>query len=213
MLSYTAAARSSRGYITRQSQAAAVDAISHRTFSNTITTMAEPKYNEIIVIGGGIAGLSTARYLLAQGNDIRVTIIDKNQPLPEQASYETYDKQQMDLLHYNIPSRRNGNVLCPSLTVPWTTRSLWKEAFLPLIKSYWGRGEKSGIPATISFDTPSLLWNRDMVSTLSNASLITKYVMMNCSSSSPLAVVIWVPFSNAKVHTRKPKASMQQINP
>jgi myosin-crossreactive antigen len=122
-----------------------------------------PKYENIIIIGGGIAGLSTARYLLANDKNIHITIIDKNTEIPNQAPYSTYDKQQVDLLHYNIPSRRNGNVLCPSLTVPWTTRSLWNEAFLPLMKSYFGSNEKGDRPANITFDVPSLLLDGNMV--------------------------------------------------
>jgi hypothetical protein len=39
---------------------------------------------------------------------------------------------------------------------------LWNEAFLPLVKSYIGTSEK-GKHATISFDVPSLIGNRDMV--------------------------------------------------
>ena len=154
---------SSHDCFTRFAQIAAADAIFRRTFSSTVNCLDQSKYSDIIIIGGGIAGLSTARYLLAHDANINVTIIDKNEALPNLSSYPTYDKQQVDLLHYNIPSRRNGNVLCPSLTVPWTTRSLWNEAFLPLVKSYFG-SKKGSRTATISFDAPSLISNRDMVS-------------------------------------------------
>ena len=127
------------------------------------------KYNSIIIIGGGIAGLSTARYILQHEKNIEVTIVDKNNlPGKQLDPYLTYDKQQVDLLHYNIPSRRNGNVLCPSLTIPWTTRSLWSEAFLPLLKSYFGKKGKGSMPTTISFDVPSLLTNTNMVRSTTN---------------------------------------------
>lgn len=140
--------------------------ISTRAFSisteNSFPT--HPKYNHITIVGGGIAGLSTARYLLHHDNRINVTIIDKFTEIPNAKSYSTYDKQQIDLLHYNIPSRRNGNVLCPSLTVPWTTRSLWSEVFLPFLKSYFVKEKDLIRPQTISFDVPALLGDRSMVS-------------------------------------------------
>ena len=142
--------------------------ISTRAFSintnNTDNSLTHPKYDHITIVGGGIAGLSTARYLLHHDNRINVTIIDKFTEIPNAKSYSTYDKQQIDLLHYNIPSRRNGNVLCPSLTVPWTTRSLWSEVFLPFLKSYFVKEKDLIRPQTISFDVPALLGDRSMVS-------------------------------------------------
>lgn len=135
---------------------------STQTFARCANYSIEHKYKNIVIIGGGIAGLSTARYLLARDRNLHVTVIDKNEALSEQSTYSTYDKQQVGLLQYNIPSRRNGNMLCPSLTTPWTTRSLWNEAFIPLMKSYIGTSEK-GKPANISFDVPSLIGNRNMV--------------------------------------------------
>jgi hypothetical protein len=135
------------------------------TISLGHASTAHPKHQNIIILGGGIAGLSTARYLLHYDRNIRITIIDKNiEAIPKRSTpYAAYDKQQVDLMHFNIPSRRNGNVLCPSLTVPWTTRSLWSEAFLPLLKSYFYTNKKEHAPPTISFDISSLMWNRDMV--------------------------------------------------
>lgn len=132
------------------------------------TSLTRPKYNHITIIGGGIAGLSTARYLLRHDSRINVTIIDKHTEIPKVAksssSYPTYDEQQIDLLHYNIPSRRNGNVLCPSLTVPWTTRSLWSEVFLPFLKSRFVKEKEMNRPQIITFDVPALLSDRNMVS-------------------------------------------------
>lgn len=134
---------------------------SQRAISSNIDKSKVSKYNDIIVIGGGIAGLSTARYLLQDDKRLQVTIIDKNDALPYPSPSTTYDKQQKDIMHYNIPSRRNGNVLCPSLTAPWTTRSLWNEVFLPTITRYIKKEENSR--PTISFDVPSLLMNKSMV--------------------------------------------------
>lgn len=132
-----------------------------------LDSLDRPKYGSVIIIGGGIAGLSTARYLLRHDTRIRITIIDNNTDiLPNQStSYSSYAQQQINLMHFNIPSRRNGNMLCPSLTIPWTTRSLWSEAFLPLMKSYFAATHKKGrAPPTISFDLPTLMLDRNMVS-------------------------------------------------
>jgi len=132
-------------------------------------SLENPKYGSVIIIGGGIAGLSTARYLLRHDKRIRITIIDNNTDImPNQStSYPSYAQQQINLMHCNIPSRRNGNMLCPSLTIPWTTRSLWSEAFLPMMTSYFApKNKKARAPPTISFDLPSLMLDRNMVSRL-----------------------------------------------
>ena len=122
----------------------------------------------IIILGGGIAGLSTARYLLQHtqhAKSTRITLIDRNVDiLPSNntlSSSSSYEQQICDQLHYSIPSRRNGNVLCPSLTIPWTTRSLWKEAFFPGLKSILGSSDRSS--SSITFDWSSLVMDRDMV--------------------------------------------------
>ena len=138
-----------------------ISATPQRAVSSIIGRSKVSKYNDIIIIGGGIAGLSTARYLLQNDKHLQITIIDKNDALPDRSCIKTYDKQQKDIMHYNIPSRRNGNVLCPSLTVPWTTRSLWNEVFLSTMKTHLMKEEKHR--PTISFDVPSLLMNKNMV--------------------------------------------------
>ena len=121
----------------------------------------------IIIIGGGIAGLSTARYLLhhtEHDKSATITLIDKNyvesSPGASSSSPSSYEEQVLQP-HLSIPSRRNGNVLCPSLTVPWTTRSLWKETFLPGLKSLISSSESS-VPS-ITFEWSSLLMDRKMV--------------------------------------------------
>jgi hypothetical protein len=127
----------------------------------------------IIILGGGIAGLSTARYLLRhteQNQSVKITLIDRNidddyiQRKEKKMISSSYEQQQTDYLHYSIPSRRNGNVLCPSLTIPWTTRSLWEEAILPGIKSLFAIEKNSGGRPTITFDWQALLTDRNIYS-------------------------------------------------
>ena len=141
----------------------------------------------ILILGGGIAGLSTARYLLShtqRNQNLNITLIDRNvgiltnklSPSSSSGGVEkrsssppspsSYEQHQLDLPHFSVPSRKNGNMLCPSLTVPWTTRSLWDEAFLPVLKSYYISAEKAGTavrPPSISFDWASLISDRNMV--------------------------------------------------
>jgi hypothetical protein len=126
----------------------------------------EPE-QRIIILGGGIAGLSTARYLLHharrnEGAGIAITLIDKNDDVmmsTHDSPASSYEEQINRRPHFNIPSRRNGNYLCPSLTVPWTARPLWKEVILPGLKSAVNGGPRS----PISFDWPSLIADRNMV--------------------------------------------------
>ena len=123
----------------------------------------------IIILGGGIAGLATARYLLqhAQRSDIGgilITLIDKNVDTTisktGNSPASTYEEQiTRRRPHMNIPSRRNGNYLCPSLTVPWTARPLWKDVILPGLKSALDGGPR---PA-ISFDWKSMIADKNMV--------------------------------------------------
>mmetsp|Transcript_5190 Transcript_5190/g.10369 ORF Transcript_5190/g.10369 Transcript_5190/m.10369 type:complete len:344 (-) Transcript_5190:742-1773(-) len=150
-------------------------------YSNT----SAKKTEHVVILGGGIAGLSSARYLLAlteKEKNLTISLIDKNvgsidankkSELNQSNStenyesraatlFESYVQQQIDFPHFNIPSRRNGNVLCPSLTVPWTSRSLWSDAFLPMLKNFV---TKSGTPnSSIHFDWAHLVkdkyfWN------------------------------------------------------
>lgn len=133
---------------------------------NNDITVPDKKCEHILILGGGIAGLATARFLLHYSerqnmNDLKVTIIDRNSDILTAANstpscYSPSEKR----LHKNIPSRRNGNVLCPSLTVPWTARSLWSEAIFPGMKSFVYSSEPS--PA-VTFDLPSLISDKDMV--------------------------------------------------
>jgi hypothetical protein len=129
---------------------------------NAATTITGAKCEHMIILGGGIAGLSTARYLLSyaqhQNKSVKITLIDGNVDyVPTNNSAHPSSRERS---HKNIPSRRNGNVLCPSLTVPWTTRSLWNEAILPGMKSLVSSTEPS---PSVTFDWPSLM-TKDMVS-------------------------------------------------
>ncbi|KAL9180305.1 hypothetical protein ACHAXT_008275 [Thalassiosira profunda] len=121
-----------------------------------------PSPERVVILGGGMAGLSTARYLLRHAqSSIDVTLIDSNTdllPAKPPTSGASYVEELCEQNHNCIPSRRNGNVICPSLTVPWTARSLWAEAFWPGLKSAFGNSE--GPSASISFDWPSLMRDR-----------------------------------------------------
>jgi hypothetical protein len=128
----------------------------------------------VIILGGGIAGLSTARYLLHHHARMRnegggasgimsITLIDRN----VDATAPTNDEERIGRHrrpHRNIPSRRNGNYLCPSLTVPWTARPLWGEALMPGLRYAFAGGPRP----PISFDWPSLIADRNMVRFLSS---------------------------------------------
>lgn len=140
----------------------------------------EQQQQHIIILGGGIAGLSTARYLLGNtqhSRNIKVTVIDRNidVSLAGASPPISYEQQQTDYLHYSIPSRRNGNVLCPSLTIPWTTRSLWKEAFLPGIKSLFSSPGNGDSRPSITFEWQSLVTDKAMYS-FGTHFLLQKYI-------------------------------------
>ena len=140
-----------------------------RIIGNTksFTHAAIPAKEHIIILGGGIAGLSTARYLLLhnaqQKKQVTVTLIDENDDIipTKSTSYSTYEEQICSYMHRTIASRRNGNVICPSLTVPWTTRNLWKEAILPGMKSLISTNKESS--PSITFDWHSLVRDKNMV--------------------------------------------------
>ncbi|KAL7553511.1 hypothetical protein ACHAWF_016803 [Thalassiosira exigua] len=115
----------------------------------------------IIIIGGGIAGLSTARYVLQNTQlhskrSVKVTLIDKNEDTstnnpPSPSNTTPYEQQVCEQLHFSIPSRRNGNVLCPSLTTPWTTRS-FREMF----------GFTASASPPVSFHWQSMMLDKNM---------------------------------------------------
>ncbi len=133
----------------------------------------------VIILGGGIAGLSTARYLLHHHGRMRnegggasgvmsIALIDRNPDATaaptttndcSPASSSDEERIGRNRPHRNIPSRRNGNYLCPSLTVPWTARPLWGEAIVPGLR----RALAGGPRPPISFDWPSLIADRSMV--------------------------------------------------
>jgi len=76
----------------------------------------EKKKKRAIVIGGGIAGVSTA-YYLAKTCNYEVTCIEKRRRVARVASY------------------LNGGLVCPSLTLPWPCFGLLKTALVSLIKN------------------------------------------------------------------------------
>ena len=152
--------------------------ITHRSqirFASLSSSSSAEGHNNILILGGGIAGLSTARYLLRyarhhRNNNTTVTLIDKNIDVLEEINYDSsrcplsYEERiSSGRPHKNIPSRRNGNYLCPSLIVPWTARPLWSEVILPLLKFGLGSGRgKNHRRPPITFDWPSLLADRNM---------------------------------------------------
>ena len=171
----------------------------------------------IIIIGGGIAGLSTARYLLhhtEHDKSATITLIDKNyvesSPGASSSIPSSYEEQMLcQQPHLSIPSRRNGNVLCPSLTVPWTTRSLWKETFLPGLKCLISSSESS-VPS-ITFEWSSLLMDRKMVCGLFLIVSISIFcicipVIMIFTFDFSLEVVVRRTLLTPKVSTRSARA-------
>lgn len=101
-------------------------------FASLSSSSSAEGHNNILILGGGIAGLSTARYLLRyarhhRNNNTTVTLIDKNIDVLEEINYDSsrcplpYEERiSSGRPHKNILSRRNGNYLCPSLIFPWT---------------------------------------------------------------------------------------------
>ena len=145
-----------------------VAAALQNTVSRGFSTAAEQ--HNIIILGGGIAGLSTARYLLRHTeshSNVKITLIDRNDIVDGiniQPSL-SYAEQQSEYPHFCTPSRRNGNVLCPSLTIPWTTRSLFSEAIMPALKSFLfspgGTANSVNRPA-ITFDWANIIFDRNI---------------------------------------------------
>lgn len=167
--------------------AAAIQKTASRSISASFAAAAalskpqQQKHQHIVILGGGIAGLSTARYLLGHTQqhrqNVKVTLIDRNNNnvvdpnnVDDDATITSYEQQQTSYLHFSIPSRRNGNVLCPSLTIPWTTRSLFHEAILPAIKSVFASKNNTNTnnnnnqAAAITFDWKSFLSDRNIYS-------------------------------------------------
>lgn len=94
--------------------------IAARTASSSMhtgnSTMNENEH--IIILGGGMAGLSTARYLLHHTTKAkkttRITLIDGNPDIlsaNKNSPYSSYEEQICCQRHLNVPSRRNGNVI------------------------------------------------------------------------------------------------------
>jgi hypothetical protein len=102
--------------------------------------------------GGGASGIMS------------ITLIDRN---ADATAPITNDEERIGRHrrpHRSIPSRGNGNYLCPSLTVPWTARPLWGEALMPGLRYAFAGGPRP----PISFDWPSLIADRNMVRFLSS---------------------------------------------
>eukprot|EP00986_Skeletonema_menzelii_P015346 scaffold11548_cov97-Skeletonema_menzelii.AAC.2 len=150
--------------------------------SRSITTSSA---EHIIILGGGIAGLSTARYLLGHTHEhrnVRITLIDRNFVDVENKSTvpsSAYEDQQTEYPHLSTPSRRNGNVLCPSLTIPWTSRSLFNETIMPAIKAAFASKDNPAAQPAITFDWKSLVSDRSMYS------FATHYLLQKLIHKSP----------------------------
>lgn len=127
-----------------------------------VRKLSESPAFHVNVLGGGIAGLCTTRYLLKYSKDCKVTLIDKEPDLALSSTkpITSYDEQVSSRPHRCIPSRRNGNVLCPSLTVPWTSKSMWKEVAEPAIRGAFGRRPAAAGMPSVSFDWPTLVKDR-----------------------------------------------------
>ena len=138
----------------------------HRKLRNHHRRMPVRKLSEsafrVNVLGGGIAGLCTTRYLLKYSKDCKVTLIDKESDLALGSAnpFASYDEQVSARPHRSIPSRRNGNVLCPSLTVPWTSKSMWKEVVEPSMRGAFGRRPAAAGMPSVSFDWPTIVRHR-----------------------------------------------------
>jgi D-amino-acid dehydrogenase len=76
-----------------------------------------PSKKKIVIIGGGIAGLSTAVYL-AEEENVEVEVIEANAKVAEVTSF------------------MNGSLFCPSLTQPWSNRSNLTSFFTQIFLDY-----------------------------------------------------------------------------
>eukprot|EP00573_Skeletonema_grethae_P004513 CAMPEP_0201698506 /NCGR_PEP_ID=MMETSP0578-20130828/19583_1 /ASSEMBLY_ACC=CAM_ASM_000663 /TAXON_ID=267565 /ORGANISM="Skeletonema grethea, Strain CCMP 1804" /LENGTH=467 /DNA_ID=CAMNT_0048185067 /DNA_START=61 /DNA_END=1464 /DNA_ORIENTATION=- len=152
------------------SAAASAMAVAARQKMITARSMASSSSVEqhIIILGGGIAGLSTARYLLGythRHRNVKITLIDRNAAeIKNKLPSPTYEEQHAEYPHFSTPSRRNGNVLCPSLNIPWTSKSLLKETIMPAVKSVFATNDSPSAPLAITFDWKSLISDRSMYS-------------------------------------------------
>lgn len=74
-----------------------------------IIPVANINKRNIIVIGGGVIGITTSYYLSKYGYN--VICLEKANTLATGASY------------------KNGGLICPSLTTPWSNNNIWKQIF------------------------------------------------------------------------------------
>ena len=81
--------------------------IQQRFSSNTTQPNSSPASTDVLIVGGGIAGICTAHYLLRQSSAITVRLIDE---LPGVAQ---------------ATSRINGGLICPSLSNSWTNMPIF----------------------------------------------------------------------------------------
>ena len=96
----------------------------------------EKKKKRAVVIGAGIAGVSTAYYLARCGYD--VTCLEKNARVAREASY------------------LNGGLVCPSLTLPWPCFGLLKTALVSILK---GDGNVRVKWSQVLFDPQFYRWS------------------------------------------------------
>ena len=104
--------------------------------------ISSPTSTDVLIVGGGIAGICTAHYLLRQSSDITVRLIDE---LPGVA---------------RATSRINGGLICPSLSNSWTNMPIFagNDALACMaVQQLLGSGNDSGRASLLKFDPKLLL--------------------------------------------------------
>ena len=121
------------------------DRIPKRFSSNTTQPSPNlPASTDVIIVGGGIAGICTAHYLLRQSSNITVRLIDE---LPGVA---------------RATSRINGGLICPSLSNSWTNMPIFagKDAIARMaLRQIMGRNDGGGA-SLLKFDPKLMLDTR-----------------------------------------------------
>ena len=116
--------------------------IQQRFSSNNTELNSNPFSTDVLIIGGGVAGICTAHYLLRQSTNITVRLIDE---LPGVA---------------RATSRINGGLICPSLSNSWTNMPIFvgKDAIARMaLRQLLGSGNDSGSASLLKFDPKLLL--------------------------------------------------------
>ena len=119
--------------------------IQQRFSSNTAQPNSSPASTDVIIVGGGIAGICTAHYLLRQSSTITVRLVDE---LPGVAQ---------------ATSRINGGLICPSLSNSWTNMPIFagKGAIARMaLRQLIGSGNDTGSASLLKFDHKLMLDKR-----------------------------------------------------